>query len=88
MVLLKPVCIVGTGFLGTVTAVGLAELGCNVVGFDVDAERVAALQRGNAPYQEMHADALLSKHLSRGSLRFTSSGVASRSAETTLTFCS
>lgn len=71
MVLLKPVCIIGTGLLGTVTAVGLAELGCSVVGFDVEVERVAALQRGNAPRQEAHVDELLRKHIARGSLRFT-----------------
>jgi UDPglucose 6-dehydrogenase len=72
LVLLKPVCIVGTGFLGTVTAVGLAEIGCSVVGFDVDADRVAALQRGHASYHETHVEALLNKHLGRGSIRFTS----------------
>ncbi len=71
MVLLNPVCIVGTGFTGTVTAVGLAELGCSVVGFDVDADRVTALQSGHAPYHEPHVDALLNKHIARGTMRFT-----------------
>ncbi len=71
MVLLKPVCIIGTGFLGTVTAAGLAELGCAVVGFDVDGDRITALQNGHAPYHETHLDDLLKKHIARGSIRFT-----------------
>jgi UDPglucose 6-dehydrogenase len=71
LVLLKPVCILGTGFLGTVTAVGLAELGCTVIGVDTDEDRVAALLRGNASYRETHVDALLNKHIARGAIRFT-----------------
>jgi UDPglucose 6-dehydrogenase len=69
---MKPICILGTGYLGTVSAIGLAELGCNVVGYDVDADRVAALQRGEAPYREPHLDELLRKHNQRGRTRFTS----------------
>ena len=67
----KPVCIIGTGYVGMASAIGLAELGADVVGYDVIAERVAGLQRGVAPYREARIDDLLRKNLSRNRMRFT-----------------
>ncbi len=68
----KPICIIGTGYVGMASAIGLAELGCDIVGFDVIPERIAGLQRGVAPYREARIDDLLRKHISRGRMRFTS----------------
>jgi UDPglucose 6-dehydrogenase len=67
----KPVCIIGTGYVGMASAIGLAELGCSIVGYDVIPERIAGLARGVAPYREAHIDDLLHKHISRGRMRFT-----------------
>ena len=67
----KPVCIIGTGYVGMASAIGLAELGCDVVGYDVLPERIADLQRGMAPYREARIDDLLRKHVARGRMRFT-----------------
>jgi UDPglucose 6-dehydrogenase len=67
----KPVCIIGTGYVGMASAIGLAELGCSVVGYDIIPERIASLARGVAPYREKYIDELLHKHISRGRMRFT-----------------
>jgi len=68
----KPICIIGTGYVGMASAIGLAELGSEIVGYDVIPERIAGLQRGVAPYREARIDDLLRKHLERGRMRFTS----------------
>ena len=67
----RPICIVGTGQLGTINAIGFAELGYDVVGYDVNGKRIAGLKRGILPYLEAHAAELLKKHLRLGRLRFT-----------------
>jgi UDPglucose 6-dehydrogenase len=69
----KHVCIIGTGYVGMASAIGLAELGADVVGYDVMPERIAALQRGVAPYREEHIDDLLRENIRRGRMRFTAS---------------
>jgi UDPglucose 6-dehydrogenase len=68
----KPVCIIGTGYVGLASAIGLAELGCTIVGYDVNAERVEALGAGVSSYREGPLDALLRKHVRRRRMRFTS----------------
>jgi UDPglucose 6-dehydrogenase len=65
------VCIIGTGYVGMASAIGLAELGHRVVGYDVIPERVAGLQRGVTPYREAGIDDLLRRHLATGRLTFT-----------------
>jgi UDPglucose 6-dehydrogenase len=67
----KPVCIIGTGYVGVASAIGLAELGCTIVGYDVDPERIAGLAQGIAPYREGHVDGSLQKFLRRRRMRFT-----------------
>lgn len=68
----RPVCIIGSGYVGLASAIGLAELGCTIVGYDVIPDRVAGLRNGIAPYREAHVDELLQKHLNRRRIRFTS----------------
>jgi UDPglucose 6-dehydrogenase len=70
--MMKPVCIIGTGYVGMASAIGLAELGADIVGYDVMPERIAGLQRGVAPYREARIDDLLRKNINRGRMRFTS----------------
>ncbi len=64
------ICIIGSGYVGIASAIGLAELGHNVVGYDVLQERVANLQCGVAPYREIGIEQGLPKHLRTGRLRF------------------
>jgi UDPglucose 6-dehydrogenase len=48
----EPVAVIGTGYVGLVTAVGFAELGSEVWCVDVDAEKIAGLLRGEVPIYE------------------------------------
>jgi UDPglucose 6-dehydrogenase/GDP-mannose 6-dehydrogenase len=57
------VAVVGTGYVGLVTAVGLAELGHTVVCIDIDERKVAALSRGEPPIFEHGLEPLLRRHL-------------------------
>lgn len=68
------VAVVGTGYVGTVTAVGLAWLGHDVVGLDTDCERVHHLAAGRLPFFEPGLQEMLSDTLATGRLAFTSDG--------------
>ena len=63
----------GTGYLGTAHAACLASLGFEVLGVDVDAARVGALQAGTLPFYEPGLEPLLRAGLRDGRLAFTTS---------------
>ena len=65
--------VIGTGYLGATHAVCMTELGFDVVGLDVDPDKVAKLQAGEVPFFEPGLAELLRKNLETGRLRFTSS---------------
>jgi UDPglucose 6-dehydrogenase len=62
--------VVGTGYLGVTHAVCMAELGYEVIGLDVDADKIALLRKGVVPFYEPDLPDLLEKH-SGHALRFT-----------------
>jgi len=64
------VSVIGTGYLGAVHAAGMAELGFEVVGVDVDADRIATLGEGRVPFYEPDLEPLLRKHVESGRLTF------------------
>ena len=64
------ISVIGTGYLGAVHAAGMAELGFDVVGVDIDAAKVESLNRAQMPFYEPHFEPLLAKHVGQG-LRFT-----------------
>ena len=61
--------VIGCGYLGAVHAASMAELGHEVVGVDVDVERVARLSRGEAPFYEPGFAELLRRGVDGGRLR-------------------
>ncbi|MFA9453961.1 MAG: NAD(P)-binding domain-containing protein, partial [Candidatus Aminicenantaceae bacterium] len=62
--------IIGTGYVGLVTAVGLAELGHEVVGTDIVADKIDKAGQGIAHIYEPGLEDLLKQNLQRGNLRF------------------
>ena len=65
------VAIFGLGYVGTVTAAGLASQGHEVVGVDVERSKVAAINRGESPVVEPGVDRLVAQAVSAGRLRAT-----------------
>ncbi|GAA4396966.1 nucleotide sugar dehydrogenase [Fodinibacter luteus] len=65
------VAIFGLGYVGTVTAAGLASQGHDVVGVDVERSKVAAINRGESPVVEPGVDRLVAQSVSAGRLRAT-----------------
>ncbi|WP_062379639.1 UDP-glucose dehydrogenase family protein [Demequina pelophila] len=61
----------GTGYLGATHAAGMAELGHEVIGVDIDPAKIERLSRGEVPFFEPGLPELLKKHVDSGRLRFT-----------------
>ncbi|OBG87785.1 UDP-glucose 6-dehydrogenase [Mycobacterium sp. E802] len=61
----------GTGYLGATHAAGMAELGHEVIGVDIDPGKVAKLAAGDIPFYEPGLRKVLNDNLSAGRLRFT-----------------
>ncbi len=68
--------VVGCGYLGAVHAACMTELGHDVVGVDVDPDKVAALAAGHATFYEPGLDDLLARTLATGRLTFTTDPAA------------
>lgn len=63
--------VIGCGYLGAVHAAAMASLGYEVIGIDVDARKVEALSRGDAPFFEPGLQEILTDGTASGMLRFT-----------------
>ncbi len=67
------ITVIGTGYLGAVHAAGMAELGHEVLGIDVDAAKIEALAVGQPPFHEPGLGDILSRNVEAGHLRFSTS---------------
>ncbi|MGW0916846.1 UDP-glucose dehydrogenase family protein [Streptomyces sp. NPDC002784] len=62
--------VIGTGYLGAVHAACMAAIGHDVLGVDVDTEKITALSEGRPPFYEPGLDEVLTQGLACGNLRF------------------
>lgn len=67
------ITVVGCGYVGLVTAAGLAEAGHWVTGVDRDPVKINKLRRQEMPFYEKDLEPLLRRHLKSGRLTFTTS---------------
>ncbi len=65
------ICVVGSGYVGLVSATGFAETGQSVVCADIDKSKIAMLNRGEIPIYEPGLDAMVERNREAGRLRFT-----------------
>ena len=63
--------IIGTGYVGLPTGVGLAELGHDVVCIDAIPEKIEALKAGKITLFEAGLEELFHKNLAAGKIKFT-----------------
>jgi GDP-mannose 6-dehydrogenase len=79
------VSVFGLGYVGTVSAASLAADGHTVVGVDINADKVAAVNAGRSPIVEPGLDDLLAAGVANGRLRATTDAeVAVKSSEASL----
>lgn len=64
----SPICVVGAGYVGLVTAVGLAESGVQVRLLDIDQDRLAELRQKRSPIHEPMLEELLGRVIDEGTL--------------------
>lgn len=66
------ITVIGSGYVGTTTALVLASIGHEVIGYDVDVTKIDKLNKGNLPFVEPGLEPLLQKLLKNKKIVFTS----------------
>ena len=67
------IAILGQGYVGLTTGIGLASLGHNVTGIDIDESKIARLRSGKIPIYEPGLEELMKTAVDKGFLEFSSS---------------
>ena len=65
------VTIIGTGYVGLIVGIGLADIGHDVCCLDTDTEKVEVLKQGYCPIYEPGAEQLLRRNVKAGRISFT-----------------
>ena len=76
---------IGAGYVGLVSGACFAEFGANVICVDVDADKIARLERGEIPIYEPGLEALVEQNVEQGRLRF-STDIATPAGDADLIF--
>jgi UDPglucose 6-dehydrogenase len=63
--------VIGTGYLGATHAAAMSSIGFQVVGIDIDSEKISSLRKGKVPFYEPDLEELLQKEVSTGRLTFS-----------------
>jgi len=65
------ITVFGCGYVGLTTAVGLAEMGNEVLGIDVDVEKISLLEQGVVHFYEPGLQEMLLRQITEGRLTFS-----------------
>jgi UDPglucose 6-dehydrogenase len=65
--------VIGTGYVGVVHSACMADIGHQVLGVDIDADRIRTLSEARTPFYEPGLNELLSRTVESGRLRFSTS---------------
>lgn len=66
----QDILMVGTGYVGLVTGVGLAKLGHTVTCYDINKKRVSTLKSGKPPFYEPHIEELMAEAMKNDTISF------------------
>jgi UDPglucose 6-dehydrogenase len=67
----KNIAVIGTGYVGLVAAVGLADFGNRVIGCDIDKGKIETLNKGTPTIYEPGIEEYLKRNVENGRLSFT-----------------
>lgn len=67
----KKITVVGTGYVGLIAAIGFSDLGNEVIGVDIDKEKIDNLNKGISPIYEQGIYDYLDRNLKSKRLRFS-----------------
>ena len=79
--------VVGTGYVGLSTGVGLSELGHAVICADIDSKKIETLGTGKSPIAEAGMDAGINHNVAAGRLSFTTDVVGAVSTADIVFLC-
>jgi UDPglucose 6-dehydrogenase len=65
------ICMIGSGYVGLVTGVCLAEFGMEVICVDKDKAKIEMMSKGKSPFYEPGLDDLMEKNMKEGRLSFS-----------------
>jgi UDPglucose 6-dehydrogenase len=70
---MSEIAVLGLGYVGITSLVGLAKLGHNVLGLDTNSRKVSSLREGNIPIHEQGLKEVYGEELSSGRIQFSTS---------------
>lgn len=79
--------VIGSGYIGALNACCFAAMGHQVIGTDINEDRVRDLQQGHLPYYEEGLQELMNEGLASGRLRFTSDVAEAVRASEVIVLC-